>query len=154
MNLVDKVNVLLVDDQPQKLLAYEAALASLGENLIKVDSGTKALQILLREEVAAILLDVNMPVLDGFETAAMIRQHPRFESVPIIFVTGVNTTDMDRLKGYELGAVDYVYVPVIPEILRAKVGVFVELFRKTRELVALNREMRSAPHNAKTPTGT
>ena len=141
MKVVDKVNVLLVDDQPQKLLTYEAALASLGENLIKVDSGTKALQVLLQEEVAAILLDVNMPVLDGFETAAMIRQHPRFESVPIIFVTGVNTTDMDRLKGYELGAVDYVYVPVIPEILRAKVGVFVELFRKTRELVALNREL-------------
>jgi two-component system sensor histidine kinase/response regulator len=99
------------------------------------------LQILLREEVAVILLDVNMPLMDGFETAALIREHPRFENIPIIFVTGVNTTEMDRLKGYGLGAVDYVYVPVIPEILRAKVAVFVELFRKNRELVTLNREL-------------
>ena len=141
MNPADKVNVLLVDDQPQKLTTYEAALGSLAENLLKSHSGAEALQILLREEVAVILLDVNMPTMDGFETAALIREHPRFENIPIIFVTGVNTTDMDRLKGYGLGAVDYVYVPVIPEILRAKVGVFVELFRKNRELVTLNREL-------------
>jgi two-component system, sensor histidine kinase and response regulator len=141
MSPADKVNILLVDDQPQKLLSYEAALSGLGENLINANSGREALLILLKHDIAVILLDVNMPVLDGFETAALIRHHPRFENIPIIFVTGVNTTDMDRLKGYELGAVDYVYVPVIPEILRAKVAVFAELFRKTRELVALNLQL-------------
>ena len=141
MNSVDQVNILLVDDQPQKLLSYEAILAKLNENLVKVNSGSAALEVLLKQEIAVILLDVNMPGMDGFETANMVREHPRFCKTPIIFVTAINTTDLDRMRGYELGAVDYVFVPVVPEILRAKVSVFVELFRKRRELQALNSEL-------------
>src|SRR5438045_9597977 len=93
---------------------------------------------------AVILLDVNMPEMDGFETAALIHEHPRFEKTPIIFVTAVHVTDLDRLKGYELGAVDYVYVPVIPGILRGKVQVLVELYRQRRELERLNAELADA----------
>lgn len=141
MNNVEKANILLVDDQPQKLLSYEAILGPLNENLIKASSGTVALNILLKQEVAVVLLDVNMPGMDGFETAGMIREHPRFAKTPLIFVTAVNTTDLDRMHGYELGAVDYVFVPVIPEILKAKVSVFVELFHKRRELQKLNEEL-------------
>jgi two-component system, LuxR family, sensor kinase FixL len=137
----DPLNILMVDDQPQKLLAYEALLAGLGERLLRAQTGNQAFEILLREEVAVILLDVNMPGMDGFETAALIREHPRFTKTPIIFVTAVNTTDLDRLRGYEIGAVDYVSVPVIPEILRAKVSVFVELHRKTQELERVNHSL-------------
>jgi PAS domain S-box-containing protein len=135
----DQLNILMVDDQPQKLLAYEAMLAGLGQRLLRAQTGNQALEVLLREEIAVILLDVNMPGMDGFETAALIREHPRFAKTPIIFVTAVNTTDLDRIRGYEIGAVDYVSVPVIPEILRAKVSVFVELHRKTRELERANQ---------------
>jgi PAS domain S-box-containing protein len=137
----DPLNILMVDDQPQKLLAYEAMLTGLGEKLLRAQSGNQAFEILLQEEIAVILLDVNMPGMDGFETAALIREHPRFTKTPIIFVTAVNTTDLDRIRGYEIGAVDYVSVPVIPEILRAKVSVFVELHRKTRELERVNRSL-------------
>ncbi len=128
------VNILLVDDQPGRLLTYRAILEPLGERLVEATSGEHALKLLMEDEYAVILLDVNMPGLDGFETAHLIHQHPRFEKTPIIFVTAVNVTDMDRLRGYELGAVDYVMVPVIPEILRSKVVVLAELFRKRREL--------------------
>jgi len=138
---MEKVNILLVDDQPAKLLSYEAILAELGENLILANSGREALQSLLKHEVALILLDVVMPEMDGFETATLIRQHPRLEQTPIIFVTALSTSDLDRLKGYALGAVDYVFVPVVPEILRAKVVVFVELYRKRQELQNLNRTL-------------
>ena len=137
----EKVNILLVDDQPQKLLSYEAILAPLGENLVCASSGTEALKILLQQNIAVILLDVVMPGMDGFETASVIRAHPRFRNTPIIFVTAVSTSEVARLKAYELGAVDYVFVPVVPEILRAKLAVFVELHRKTRELQALNRNL-------------
>ena len=140
----DPINILLVDDQPQKLLAYEAMLSGLGQRLIRAHSGNQAFEILLNEEIAVILLDVNMPGMDGFEAAAMIRQHPRFAKTPIIFVTAVNTTDLDRIRGYEIGAVDYVSVPVIPEILRAKVSVFVELHRKKRELERANQSLHEA----------
>ena len=132
------VNILLVDDQPGRLLTYRAILEPLGERLVEASSGEDALKRLMDDEFAVILLDVNMPGLDGFETANMIHQHPRFEKTPIIFVTAVNVTDMDRLRGYKLGAVDYVMVPVIPEILRSKVVVLVELFRKRRELQEAN----------------
>jgi CheY-like chemotaxis protein len=135
------VNILLVDDQPAKLLSYEAILSGLGENLIKATSAREALERLLTCEIAVILVDVCMPELDGFELAAMIRAHPRFQKTPIIFVSGVNLTEFDRLKGYARGAVDYVTVPVVPEILRAKVSVFVDLFRKTRDLELLNRDL-------------
>jgi signal transduction histidine kinase len=136
------VNILLVDDQAGRLLTYRASLEPLGERLVEASSGTEALQRLMDEEFAVILLDVNMPGMDGFETASLIHQHPRFEKTPIIFVTAVNVTDMDRLRGYKLGAVDYVMVPIIPEILRGKVLVLAELFRKRRELQLANRALQ------------
>jgi signal transduction histidine kinase len=140
----DKVNILLVDDQPARLMSYDAILTVLGQNLVHARSGTEALARLMEADYAAILLDINMPGMDGFETAALIHQHPRFEKTPIIFVTAVHVTDLDRLKGYELGAVDYVYVPVVPEILRGKVQVLVELYRQRRELERLNRSLAEA----------
>ena len=140
----EPVNVLLVDDQPGRLLTYRAILEPLGENLIDANSGTEALRRLMEDEFAVILLDVNMPGMDGFETASLIHQHPRFEKTPIIFVTAVNVTDLDRLRGYKLGAVDYVMVPIIPEILRSKVEVLSELHRKRRELEVVNAELAAA----------
>jgi PAS domain S-box-containing protein len=137
----DKVNILLVDDQPAKLLTYEAILRDLGENLLTAMNAREALEILLKNEVAVVLVDVYMPETDGFQLAAMIRDHPRFQKTAIIFISAVLLADVDRLRGYEMGAVDYVPVPVIPEMLRAKVGVFIELYRKTRELEKLNREL-------------
>src|SRR5262245_54400006 len=137
----EKVNILLVDDQPAKLLSYEVILQDLGENLLKARSGAEALETLLKQEVAVILVDVCMPQLDGFELAAMIREHPRFQKIAMIFISAIHLSDMDRLRGYEMGAVDYVPVPVVPEVLRAKVKVFAELYRKTRQLESLNREL-------------
>jgi PAS domain S-box-containing protein len=137
----EKVNVLLVDDQPDKLLAYEVILGDLGENLVKTSSAREALQFLLKNDVAVVLIDVCMPELDGFQLAAMIREHPRFQKTAIIFISAIHLTDVDRLRGYEMGAVDYVPVPVVPEVLRAKVRVFAELFRKTRELERLNSQL-------------
>jgi PAS domain S-box-containing protein len=141
MTGADKVNILLVDDQPAKLLSYEAILHDLGENLLRATSGREALEHLLKSEVAVVLVDVCMPDLDGFQLAAMIRDHPRFQKTAMIFVSAIHLTDMDRLRGYEMGAVDYVPVPVVPEVLRAKVKVFAELYRKTRELENLNLEL-------------
>jgi len=137
----EKVNILLVDDQPAKLLAYEVILKELGENLVVASSGREALEYLLKNEVAVILVDVCMPELDGFELAAMIREHPRFRKTAIIFISAIQVSDLDRLRGYEMGAVDYVPVPVVPEVLRAKLKVFAELYRKTRELERLNAEL-------------
>src|SRR3954471_14218733 len=139
----DKVNILLVDDQPAKLLSYEVILHELGENLIKASSGQEALECLLKTEVAVVLMDVCMPDLDGFQLAAMIREHPRFQKTAMIFISAIHLTDMDRLRGYEMGAVDYVPVPVIAEVLRAKVKIFVELYRKTRQLEQFNRELET-----------
>jgi PAS domain S-box-containing protein len=137
----EKVNILLVDDQPAKLLSYEVILSGLGENLIKASSGRQALEHLLKNEIAVVLVDVCMPDLDGFQLAAMIREHPRFQSTAMIFISAIQVTDLDRLRGYEMGAVDYVPVPVVPEVLRAKVKVFAELYRKTRQLERLNAEL-------------
>ena len=142
MSVHEKVNILMVDDQIGKLLTYEAILADLGENLIRANSGKEALDHLLKTDVAVVLLDVSMPELDGFDLAEMIRQHPRFQKTPIIFISAVLLSDMDRLRGYERGAVDYISVPVVPELLRAKVSVFVDLHRKTRQLETLNHELR------------
>ena len=139
----DKVNILLVDDQPAKLLSYETILGELGENLVKAASARDALEQLLKLEIAVILVDVCMPELDGFQLAAMIREHPRFQKTAIIFISAIHLTDVDRLRAYEMGAVDYVPVPVIPEVLRAKVRVFAELYRKTRQLEQLNQELES-----------
>ena len=136
-----KVNILMVDDQPAKLLSYEVILAELGENLIKASSASEALSILLKNDIAVVLMDVSMPDLDGFELADVIRQHPRFQRTAIIFISGVHLTDSDKIQGYRSGAVDYISVPVIPEVLRAKISIFVELHRKTRMLEMLNNEL-------------
>jgi signal transduction histidine kinase len=140
---VDPVNILMVDDAPGKLLSYEAMLAGLGENLIKAHSAREAMAALLQYDIAVILLDVSMPEIDGFELARLVRDHPRSQRTPIIFVSAIHLSDIDKLKGYEAGAVDYVAVPVIPDILRAKVRVFVDLHRKTTELRALNDELEA-----------
>src|SRR6202790_3479796 len=143
MSAHEKVNILMVDDQPAKLLSYEAILGELGENLIKASSGREALEHLLKTDVAVVLMDVSMPDLDGFELAEIIRQHPRFQKTAIIFISAVHLTDLDRLKGYQRGAVDYLSVPVIPELLRAKVSIFAELHRKAHQLETLNRELEA-----------
>src|SRR5580765_194251 len=141
MSTKDRVNILMVDDQPAKLLSYEAILGELDENLVKATSGREALEYLLKMDVAVVLMDVSMPEINGFELAAMIRQHPRCQRTAIIFVSAIHMSDLDRVKGYQTGAVDYVSVPVIPEILRAKIRVFIELHRKTAELNRLNEEL-------------
>lgn len=136
-----KVNILMVDDQPAKLLSYEVILAELGENLIKATSASEALNILLKNDIAVVLMDVSMPEVDGFELADVIRQHPRFQRTAIIFISGVAIADADKIQGYRSGAVDYISVPVVPEVLRVKVGIFAELHRKTRMLERLNSEL-------------
>src|SRR5580658_4212882 len=133
----------MVDDQPAKLLSYEAILADLDANLIQARSGREGLELLLKHDVAVVLLDVSMPEISGFEMADMMRQHPRFQKTAILFISAVRMSDLDRIKGYQSGAVDYISVPVVPEVLRAKVSVFVELHRKSRELENLNRELES-----------
>jgi PAS domain S-box-containing protein len=130
----DTVEILLVDDAPDKLLALEAALSDLGQTVVKAESGNEALRLLLRREFAVILLDINMPGMDGFETAALIRQRQACAHTPIIFVTSFSTADIEVYRGYSLGAVDYLFTPVTPEVLRSKVAVFVELAKKTREI--------------------
>jgi signal transduction histidine kinase len=144
MDANEKVNILLVDDQPARLLTYQSVLSELGQNLVCARSGVEALDKLMRQEFAVVLLDVSMPEMDGFEAARLIHDHPRFERTPIIFVTGVHVTDLDRLKGYKVGAVDYVFIPVVPEILRSKVAVLVELYCKRREMRELNRNLAQA----------
>ena len=136
-----KVNILMIDDQPAKLLTYEVILAELDENLIKATSAGEALKILLKTDIAVVLMDVSMPDLDGFELTDLIRQHPRFQETAIIFISGVHLTDADKIYGYRRGAVDYISVPVVPEVLRAKISIFVDLYRKTRTLEKLNNEL-------------
>jgi two-component system, chemotaxis family, CheB/CheR fusion protein len=136
--------ILLIDDQPARLLTYESILHGVGVECVRSLSGKDALARLLNERFALILLDVSMPDMDGFETARMIRQHPRFEQTPIIFVTGVHITTIDTLKGYEAGAIDYISVPIVPEILRSKVALLVELYLRRAELERLNRELSAA----------
>lgn len=129
----DRVNILLVDDQPNNLLALESILSDMGENLVAATSGAQALRHLLQMDFAVVLLDVQMPDLDGFETASLIRQRDRSRDTPIIFLTALSRSETHVFRGYELGAVDYIFKPFHPEILRSKISVFVELFRK-REL--------------------
>src|SRR5882724_4021406 len=144
---MNRVNILMVDDQPAKLLTYEAILGELGDNLIKASSGREALEHLLKTDVAVVLLDVSMPDLDGFELADLIRQHPRFQRTAIIFISAVHLTDLDKLKGYKRGAVDYISVPVVPELLLAKVSVFAELHRKALQLEKTNFELKAVEEN-------
>jgi two-component sensor histidine kinase len=141
LGLAERVNILLVDDQPGKLMSYELILQDLGQNLLKADCAKQALELLLKNDVAVILVDVCMPDLDGFELAQMIREHPRFKDTAIIFISAINVTEIDSLRGYELGAVDYVPVPVVPGVLRAKVRVFVDLYVKTRALARMNGQL-------------
>lgn len=143
----ERANILLVDDQPGKLASYEVILSDLDENLLKASSAKEALEILLKNDVAVILVDVCMPELDGFELARMIRDHPRFKETAIIFISAVVLSELDSLRAYDLGAVDYVSVPVVPGILRAKVRVFVDLYRKTRQLARINDELELRVRN-------
>ena len=143
----EPANILMVDDQPARLLTYRAILEPLGHNLVAVNSGLEALEALMKQEFAVVLLDVKMPGMDGFETAALIHDHPRFETTPIIFVTGVHVTEFDRLKGYKAGAIDYVYIPVVPEILRSKVAVLIELDRQRRALQSVNKQLAESNRN-------
>jgi signal transduction histidine kinase len=142
MTAKEKVNILMVDDQPAKVMSYEAILADLDENLLKAHSGKEALELLLKNEIAVVLMDVSMPDMDGFEMAEIIHQHPRFQKTAIIFISAVHLTDVDQLRGYQRGAVDYISVPIIPELLRAKVSTFIDLHRKSMQLEALNVELR------------
>jgi len=148
------VNILIVDDTPENLIALEAALSDLGQRLVKVNSGQEALRVLLKEEFAVILLDVNMPGMNGFETAALIRQRKQTEHVPIIFVTAISTTDTHMFKGYSLGAVDYIFTPVNAEVLRSKVSVFVELVKKSQAVELQARQLQEANEILRTEVAT
>lgn len=140
----DQVSILIVDDTPENLIALEAVLVDLGQRLVKVRSGEEALRALLREQFAVILLDVNMPGMNGFETAALIRQRKTTEHIPIIFVSAISTTDTHLFQGYSLGAVDYIFTPVMPEVLRSKVAVFVDLVKKSEAVRQQAAELRRA----------
>jgi len=135
-----KVNILLVDDSPENLTALEATLAPLGQNLVKAHSGEEALKCLLKDEFAVILLDVKMPGMDGFETATLMQQREKSRHTPIIFLTGVSVDENHVFEGYSLGAVDYMVKPLIPEIVRAKVAVFIELFRERERRYEIERQ--------------
>lgn len=136
-----QANILLIDDHAENLIALEAILCGLGQNLVKAYSGKEALRCLLNQDFAVILLDVQMPEMDGFETAYLIRQRERSQYTPIIFITAFNTNDMWRMKGYALGAVDYLLKPIEPEILVSKVSVFVDLFKKAQEIQRQSAEL-------------
>lgn len=140
----EPAKILLVDDRPDKLVALTAVLTELGQELIIANSGKEALRLVLNHDFAVILLDVSMPVMDGFETASLIRQRRKSEHTPIIFITALTATDNHVSKGYSLGAVDYIYAPVIPDILRAKVSVFVDLFNKTKAIKLQSETLRLA----------
>lgn len=132
--VVDRASILIVDDREDKRMAMETIVADLGENIVKASSGKEALRCLLHQEFAVILLDINMPGMDGFETALLIRERKSSEHTPIIFVTAISDTETHMSRGYSLGAVDYILTPVVPEVLRTKVSVFVELFKKNQQL--------------------
>src|SRR6266571_6209172 len=138
-----KVNILIVDDDATKRFALKTIVAPLDENVIEASSGADALRQLLRNEFAVVLLDVRMPIMDGFETAQLIRQRPRSELTPIIFVTALDQAETDMGRGYNLGAVDFVFAPVVPAIMRAKVSVFVELYRAQQELRRYRKQLQS-----------
>ncbi|MBW4442856.1 MAG: response regulator [Plectolyngbya sp. WJT66-NPBG17] len=165
MSMNTPVNILLVDDQPENLLALEAVLGKLGENLVQASSGEEALRCLLNRDFAVILLDVQMPGIDGFETADLIRSRTRSQHTPIIFLTAFDASEQGVFKGYSLGAVDYLIKPINSEILVSKVAVFVDLFKKTAavkqhtaQLTAMNAELRRSEEqfrslSASSPSG-
>lgn len=137
----EPVSLLLVDDRPENLVALESALEMLGQNLVKVSNGREALRAALNQDFAVVLLDVRLPDVDGFETAGLLRERPRSRHTPIIFLTAVDKDDSQVSKGYSLGAVDYIFKPLDPDILRAKVSVFIELYQKKRQIERLNRSL-------------
>jgi two-component system, sensor histidine kinase and response regulator len=137
-----QVSILLVDDEPANLLALEAVLEGLGQRLVRARSGKEALRCLIKEEFALILLDVSMPDMDGFETARLIRERDKTRLTPIIFLTAVGKTEHEIFRGYKVGAVDYLLKPLVPEILKSKVMVFIELFNKTDQIKRLNDELK------------
>src|SRR5579872_2969019 len=137
-----KASILIVDDRPDKLLALEAVLSGLGQNLVQARSGKEALRQLLKQDFAVILLDVSMPTMDGFETAGLIRQRARSEHTPIIFITSIGNSENHISRGYSLGAVAYLLTPIVPEVLRAKVSVFVELHRQTELIKRQGEQLR------------
>ena len=145
----DRVNILLVDDQPANLVALEAMLQGLGQNLVRAGSGREALKWLLTHEFAVILLDVKMPEMDGFETATLIRQRDKSRDTPIIFLTAADRTQTQAVRGYSVGAVDYLVKPVVPEFVRSKVAVFVELAKKTELLRRQTRMLRASEQEAR-----
>src|SRR3954471_14838367 len=140
--------VLLVDDQPENLLALEAVLKPLGLNTVRATSGEHALRRLLAEDFAAILLDVQMPGMDGFETAELIKQRERTQHIPIIFLTAIDKERQQVFRGYSVGAVDYLFKPFDPDVLRSKVGVFVDLYEKNVALAESEERFRTAFANA------
>ena len=144
MQYDDKVDILMVDDRPENLFALEAILADLGQNLVRAQTGAEALKRLLDRDFAVILLDVQMPGMDGFETATLIRQRDRSRHTPIIFLTAFHRSDTQVFRGYSVGAVDFLSKPIVPEILKSKVAVFVDLFRKTEEVKRQARQLREA----------
>ena len=144
----EKVNILLVDDRPDKLLALQAVLNDLDQNVVVARSGKEALRFLLQMEFAVILLDVSMPGMDGFETASLIRKRPATEHTPIIFVTSLNQSENQVTRGYALGAVDYILSPIIPQVLRSKVAVFVELHKRTEEIKRQAERLRQLEETA------
>ena len=137
-----KAGILVVDDTPENLIAFESVLSELGQDIVAARSGREALSFVLRQDFAVILLDVNMPEMDGFETARLIRQRKSSEHTPIIFMSAISTTENHACRGYSMGAVDYITTPVVPEILRSKVGVFVELYRKSEEVKRQAAQLR------------
>jgi signal transduction histidine kinase len=145
----ERVNILLVDDQPANLLALEAMLQELDQTLIKAESGREALKWLLTHDCAVILLDVKMPDMDGFETAALIRQRDKSRDTPIIFLTAADKTHTEAVRGYAVGAVDYLVKPVVPEFVRSKVAVFVELAKKTEQLRRQAEQLRESEQAAR-----
>lgn len=139
---MDKADILVVDDTPANLLAWEAILSKLDQNVVRANSGKEALKLLLKKDFAVIILDINMPGMNGFETASLIRQRKSSELTPIIFVTAYSSTDDHRDLSYSLGAVDYIYAPVVPEVLQSKVAVFVELYKKTAQIKRLHEDLK------------
>ena len=138
-----RANILLVDDRPENLLALEAILSSLDQTLVRATSGEEALKALLSDDFAVILLDVQMPGMDGFETASHIKRRERTRDIPIIFLTAINREPQHAFRGYSAGAVDYLATPFDPWVLRAKVSVFVELYLKNRQLREQAEMLRS-----------
>ena len=156
--MAEKANILLVDDRPENIVALEAILGSLNQTLVAARSGDAALKALLRDEFAVILLDVLMPGMDGFETAARIKRRPRTRDVPIMFLTALNTEPDFAFRSYSAGAVDYIAKPFDPWVLRAKVSVFVDLYMKNRQLseqaALLLARLADAPQSAGTAPAT